>query len=1525
VVVTAASQFLAPGDTVRFTAQVMDADGKVLPTEAVTWSSSSPRVATVDALGLVTADSVGATTITATAGGKHGNADLTVQVSVLCDCTTIVDSTAVSLISRNDTTGVYVFRVRRGPATGFDVGDIIVGAEGEGYLRRIVQRSEAGDLLTLETTQAYVEEAVRDGGFSTTAYADSSSGVPQPGAGAWVGPWTTTYMAAGVRLNNAGGCCSLNGLQFALKLGGTAAGTLDFTIKQGTIGFSPRVAMATTVRAFQLTQYEHILRGDLGLDIDLYELKVGVTGNKTFAPEKLAKESQTFIIQQRPYATFIGPMPVLVIFTKKLSLEITPTVSATAVFTGEFHSGLRLETGVRWTNTGGWKPVASATPYFNATAPLFQGVEGSASVKIAVVPEFNALIYGVVGPFVNLEPFAEAAAASTLSFASGQAVGLDWDTKVSLGLNLNMGAKLSVFGRKDLLQVGFAIPLVKPIRLVRDFSDGPLMLRSITTGVDTPATYGVRLRPAFVDTLPFFGVRDLSTSTRDVVIAPNGSTTLDRVKSGRGFPHRLTLTNVAGNCFVLDSLRPDTVAINSSAFIFTGAAPTDTVFKVDCIPLGDLQVRTMTTGPNRPPRYFVTLLRKDTVGTGRADQAETVSIPGGVAPADTVLENFIPVNTRRGGTGRLDATLDPGRRNCAVARPATSPLVMQSGDTATTQFLVTCVPLGLLRLYTSTADPDPDPSPSAASAISYLPSLTPQAPQDTVAAPPGPVTAGDSTLVSDLVPLYNASGAPGRYTVNLGNAPNRCTETAGFARTVTVFPGDTAIADFAVRCVERLQVITTTIGPGTDPDGYAVILTHSDSTADTARAALNDTVGVTGLVPGRYDIRLGDVEPSCVGPAAVLQKAVDGRDSTLVRFQVSCPAPPQPSGLVATLVDSNRVDLAWTPIPPATPVAWYRIYRDNVLHDSSTTAVFSDPGLPPNTVFDYRVSAVSPLGLEGARSAQLRVRTRDATAPSAPSALLAAGVSGSQVDLSWQPAADSETGIAAYVIYRDGAEVGRTTTNAVADRGLAPFTAYSYEVSAVNGDGLEGPRTGPATATTHDVTPPTAPTALTPAVVSPSQVDLTWSPATDPETGVQGYNIYRNGLLAGNATTTAFSDQGLIPNTTYTYTVAAVNGQGLLGPSSPPATATTFPDQTPPTAPGGLTANAVTSSRINLTWSAATDPESGVPGYNVYRDGVLVASPTTTSFSDLGLTPNTSYSYTVAAVNGAGLEGPPSQPASAVTPPDDTEPTAPGGLVATAVSSSQIDLAWSAAGDPESGIQGYNVYRSGVLVGTAITTAFSEQGLAPGTSYTYTVTAVNGAGLEGPPSPPATATTIPDQTPPTAPGGLSATAVSSSQINLAWTAAGDPESGIALYRVYRDGVLTDSTTATGFADASLLPGISYTYEVAAVNGAGLEGPRSQPATATTPGAATGDLNVTTQSNGPSAPTGYQVAITGSGVSLVAPAPATGSTGFPDLPAQIYSVRLESVPSSCNVEGGNLRTVTVTAGTTVTAAFTIVCQ
>ncbi|MGX1367389.1 chitinase [Streptomyces canus] len=104
------------------------------------------------------------------------------------------------------------------------------------------------------------------------------------------------------------------------------------------------------------------------------------------------------------------------------------------------------------------------------------------------------------------------------------------------------------------------------------------------------------------------------------------------------------------------------------------------------------------------------------------------------------------------------------------------------------------------------------------------------------------------------------------------------------------------------------------------------------------------------------------------------------------------------------------------------------------------------------------------------------------------------------------------------------------------------------------------------------------------------------------------------------------------------------------------------PGDTAPSAPGTPTASDVTNTSVRLAWSAATD-DKGVKNYDVLRDGTKVATVTTTSYTDTGLTAGTSYSYTVQARDTADQTGPASGAVAVRTTGGTTDPPPTGSKV----------------------------------------------------------------------------------------------------------------------------------------------------------------------------------------------------------------------------------------------------------------------
>jgi len=540
--------------------------------------------------------------------------------------------------------------------------------------------------------------------------------------------------------------------------------------------------------------------------------------------------------------------------------------------------------------------------------------------------------------------------------------------------------------------------------------------------------------------------------------------------------------------------------------------------------------------------------------------------------------------------------------------------------------------------------------------------------------------------------------------------------------------------------------------------------------------------------------------------------------------------PPPPTNLSAATVSASEIDLSWT-ASAAADVIGYRVLRNgSSITVLGVTTSYRDSGLQGFTTYNYTVKALDNQGQESGPSGPAQATTLDGTPPTVPANLSATATSTSAIGLTWSASADPETGVVSYRIFRDGNEIATTNQTTYQDAGLNPATGYDYRVQAVNGQGLESGLSNQASATTLDGTGPTTPTDLSATPAGTDRIDLTWTAASDPESGIAGYRIYRGGSQVGQTTQLSFTDTGLSPATEYEYRVRAVNGDGLEGELSDQATATTL-DATPPTTPQDLVVTPVGTERIDLTWTASHDPETGVSGYLVFRDGSEVGTTTQTVYQDDGLSPATEYDYYVVAVNGGGLESQPSTTVSGKTF-DGTGPTTPTGLTATAVGTDRIDLGWSPSEDPESGIASYTIFRDGMEVASTSATTYQDSGLQPATTYEYRVSATNGDGLQGSLSDPAAATTQ-DGTGPTAPTNLAAEAVSQTQIDLTWTVSDDPESGVDRYIVYRDNTMIGSVMDTSFADSGLVLNTTYVYSVSAVNGDEIEGERSESVSATT--------------------------------------------------------------------------------------------
>jgi predicted CXXCH cytochrome family protein len=600
-----------------------------------------------------------------------------------------------------------------------------------------------------------------------------------------------------------------------------------------------------------------------------------------------------------------------------------------------------------------------------------------------------------------------------------------------------------------------------------------------------------------------------------------------------------------------------------------------------------------------------------------------------------------------------------------------------------------------------------------------------------------------------------------------------------------------------------------------------------------------DSTTLTGLVTDRvYVLSVTAVDRAGLAATANPTTSATPRATATVRT-IATTTPPEPDGANGWYTTVPTVTLSGDPSSPPADIqfSW----------DGSPLAPYTVPTQPPGEgahTLSYRsVEKADPGNREATQTVAVQV---DTSPPSAPTSVSALPVDTTSIALDWTLGSDAVSGIDHYVLYVNGVPEGSYITPGTTVTGLDPDSLYAFSVVSVDAAGLQSGQspvvyaTPPAVASlsTMASTVPTSPDGADGWYVTMPTVSLGSVPASVAAVTYFGWD--------GSALTTYTGPVTAPSDGTHTLSYWSVDEAHQHAQEST-RQVTLKIDTTPdvrlsgvePTGAAALDARAVSVAvrSVELTWTPAAEPYSGIDHYEVWD--TLTAAKLGTSSVVGGLTPQTAYGLKVYAVNRAGVYSSESDTIT-VTTSSTPLPDPPAPVAAQAADPGTIDIGWQPA-SVGVGSVGYHVWRSGdgskysqvaTLTGQ-YSSSFVDTGLSSSTRYFYAVSTFDDRG-ESPLSDVSAGSwpyTAPTTGRPQRVTGLAASEDSGTVV-ISWSPDVDPAVvGYYVTRADHSGDAGTTMTATPlmpreaglWVDPAAVNGQTYFYRVFAVDSAGTVG------------------------------------------------------------------------------------------------------
>jgi peptidoglycan hydrolase-like protein with peptidoglycan-binding domain/uncharacterized membrane protein YgcG len=311
--------------------------------------------------------------------------------------------------------------------------------------------------------------------------------------------------------------------------------------------------------------------------------------------------------------------------------------------------------------------------------------------------------------------------------------------------------------------------------------------------------------------------------------------------------------------------------------------------------------------------------------------------------------------------------------------------------------------------------------------------------------------------------------------------------------------------------------------------------------------------------------------------------------------------------------------------------------------DSSTFAFYAttSPSIITTTVtsltngqsYDFEVVAQNGIGTSTPSNT---VSSTPYTVPSTPTGVSAVG-GNAQATVLFVPGSNGGSNVLYYTATSNPGNISATSTaSPVIVSGLANGQSYTFTVAATNAAGSSANSSSSNSVTPNNLIPSIGFFTAAPLYIAPgSSSTLSW--ATTLATTVS----ISQGL--GNQSATSTGSVVVSPASTTVYTLTASNANGTST-----AQATVTVDGTPPSIPTSVTATAISASEIDLSWASSTD-NINVAGYDIYQNGIEIATTSNTFYANTGLSASTGYDYYLDAFDAVGNVSATSTAVSATT------------------------------------------------------------------------------------------------------------------------------------------------------------------------------------------------------------------------------------------------------------------------------------